>query len=212
MDKIKALEILVIDFLEPTYKSDEINKNSQLKDIIKGVFFNSPKIEIPEILDRKVVSPHDKEFDRLFVISDGKNRADSIEKRYRQLYNNIYPIWKELKTGILGAKIKNKKKLCDISLKADFRSGFVNYDFNQDVLIFLDLLQGVPLNLFKICKNDYDCSKWFVTKTIKKKYCTKNCGNRYRQKEFRDKDPIEYKKYHIKRYIKKCDEEREKNL
>jgi hypothetical protein len=71
------------------------------------------------------------------------------------------------------------------------------------ILALQNLVSGLPVDIFKKCKNDR-CGRVFIlTSGHKREFCKNLCANRYIQRMKREQDPEAYRKYHKAYYRKK---------
>lgn len=70
------------------------------------------------------------------------------------------------------------------------------------ILALVDLLQGIPMDIFSICK-DKSCGRCFIrVHKHGKEYCSSNCASRHNQRTRRESDRKGFNHYH-KEYNKK---------
>ena len=229
MNKYKAIEIIINDFIEPKLDGAELMKNSRVMKALEKLFFNEQSLPGNKNKEKeKLINLNNSpkyvfknlKFEDIFEDS----KSDRIETFKRQMllsHGIMRHIWKQLKEAIkykldpTDPNCNPPVTLCEVKVSLGYATDNVQCGYDGIVLKFINHLDGIPFNMFRNCEKD-GCDKWYASTTIKKKYCSEKCANNARQTRHKKKDPGGYKKYHRnyqkKKYKEECDSLRQKEI
>lgn len=83
-------------------------------------------------------------------------------------------------------------------LPCSFEGGTIHFYQSgaHAILALVDLLQGLPMDIFRVCK-DPSCRRCFIrVHEHGKEYCSQRCASRHNQKMKREKDREGFNQYH----------------
>ena len=140
------------------------------------------------------------------ILSCGERRSE-IENRATTISGSALAEYADMADDklYLGErdKISLKTELIEIPYSLEggeiyfFKSGI------DAILALQNLVSGLPVDIFKKCKND-QCGRVFISSSgHKREFCKNLCANRYIQRMKREQDPEAYRKYHKAYYRRK---------
>ncbi len=223
--RVKAIEIIINDFLEANLTIEDLKNNTSLKEALKDIF------EGEALFDNGESNVINKLFDLNYPAKGGKYKwimdkplfRDDWPKKKKQTFEEklikskeqMHQIWLKILNAAEEKRrepppyIRHRNNLCEFQVDLIYSHDTIQFGANEIVLKFIILLNGLPFNLFRLCLDD-KCNRGFVSSRSKKKFCSTRCSNRTRQKRLHSKNPEEYNEKQRKYYEKKCDERRER--
>ena len=203
--KIKAMEIIINEFLESDSTPDKLRKDLTLMTSLKTIFTDAyfqggDNLMVEKKLKDFVIPPYNNYVVKhLFGGGKIQTKPISFEEKLFENRNKLISIWKKFK-GALKYKsqgIHPSTELCSIDIKLLYSGDYVHYAYDEIVLIFIALLKGLPINVFRKCQRS-ECETWFASIKSNKKYCSPKCSSKVRMKKYLKNNRNEYNEYHRK--------------